>query len=132
MFFSGALTEEQTDAMYTAGLGVTTCEVGRWLTVGSPSGGGNGAALIFVHIPQGLPYGLLVQDMVRTSGNEVPLPRCTCRRLIARVCLPGGALFAVLFHAVGALGHTWHMDHARVDAHRSQLTRMAIRVAWAS
>ena len=64
MFFSGALTAEQTDAMYTAGLGVTTCEIGRWLTVGSPSGGGSGAALVFAHIPQGLPFGLLVHDMV--------------------------------------------------------------------
>ena len=54
MFYSGALTEEQTDAIYAAGLGLTTCEVGRFLTVGSPSGGGTGSALIFVHIPQGV------------------------------------------------------------------------------
>jgi hypothetical protein len=52
MFYSGALTAEQTDAMYISGLGLTTCEIGRWLTVGSPSGGGDGHALIFVHIPQ--------------------------------------------------------------------------------
>ena len=64
MFYSGALTYEQTDAMYTAGLGLTTCEVGRWLTMGSPSGGGDGHALIFTHIPQGLPFGLLQHDMV--------------------------------------------------------------------
>eukprot|EP00966_Prymnesium_polylepis_P263077 6076297-Prymnesium_polylepis.1 len=30
MFFSGALTEEQVDAMYRSGLGLTDCEVGRW------------------------------------------------------------------------------------------------------
>ena len=30
MFYSGALTAEQTDAMYTSGLGVTTCEIGRY------------------------------------------------------------------------------------------------------
>ena len=106
MFYSGALSAEQTDAMYTSGLGLTaceiltltltltlsltlgltTCEVGRWLTVGStknsldtnpnpdpnsdwftsgsPSGGNDGRGLIFVHIPQGLPFGLLVHDMV--------------------------------------------------------------------
>ena len=64
MFFSGALTAEQTDAIYTSGLGVTSCEVGRFLTVGSPSGGTDGRGLIFVHIPQGLPFGLLVHDMV--------------------------------------------------------------------
>ena len=64
MFFSAALTAEQTDAMYLQGLGVTSCEGGRFLTVGSPSGGSSGAALIFVHIPQGLPFGLLVHDMV--------------------------------------------------------------------
>ena len=69
MFYSGALTAEQTDAMYTAGLGLTTCEVGRWLTVGSPSGGGSGNALMFVHVPQGLPFGLLVHDMV--ESNEI-------------------------------------------------------------
>jgi hypothetical protein len=64
MFYSGALSAEQTDAIYTAGLGLTTCEIGRFLTVGSPSGGTNGDALIFVHIPQGLPFGLLTHDMV--------------------------------------------------------------------
>ena len=64
MFYSAALTAEQTDAMYAMGLGLTACEAGRFLTMGSPSGGGTGAALIFVHIPQGLPFGLLVHDMV--------------------------------------------------------------------
>ena len=64
MFYSGALTHEQADAMYSAGLGLTTCEVGRWLTMGSPSGGDDGSALIFTHIPQGLPHGLLQHDMV--------------------------------------------------------------------
>lgn len=57
MFYSGALTAEQTDAMYTSGQGQTTCMVGRWLTDGSPS---SGDGLIFTHIPQGLPFGLLV------------------------------------------------------------------------
>jgi phage tail protein X len=64
MFYSAALTAEQTDAMYTAGLGLTTCEIGRWLTMGSPAGGSTGSGLIFVHIPQGMPFGLLVHDMV--------------------------------------------------------------------
>ena len=64
MFYSGALTAEQTDSMYTSGLGLTTCEVGRFLTAGSPSAGTTGDGLIFVHIPQGLPFGLLVHDMV--------------------------------------------------------------------
>jgi len=64
MFYSGALSAEQTDAIYIQGLGLTSCETGRFLTVGSPSGGTNGHALIFVHIPQGLPFGLLVHDMV--------------------------------------------------------------------
>ena len=63
MFYSGALTAEQTDSMYTAGQGVTACPVGKWLTMGSPSIGG-GSGLIFVHIPQGMPFGLLVHDMV--------------------------------------------------------------------
>lgn len=34
MFHSGALTAEQTDAIYTAGLGLNSCEVGRSLTMG--------------------------------------------------------------------------------------------------
>ena len=64
MFYSGALTAEQTDAMYISGQGATTCfnNTGRWLTDGSPSSrSGN---LIFSHIPQGLPFGLLVHDFV--------------------------------------------------------------------
>ena len=64
MFYSGALTAEQVDAMYVSGQGVTTCEVGKWLQVGTPAGGNNGNALMFVHIPQGLPFGLLQHDMV--------------------------------------------------------------------
>ena len=52
MFYSGALTAEQTDAMYVSGQGLTTCEVGRWLNMGSPNAGG-GVGLTFVHIPQG-------------------------------------------------------------------------------
>jgi hypothetical protein len=61
MFYSGALTKSQTDSMYVSGQGNTSCAVGRWLTNGSPS---SGSHLIFTHIPQGLPYGLLVHDMV--------------------------------------------------------------------
>ena len=62
MFYSGALTAEQTDAMYTSGQGVTNCSnAGRWLADGSPSSGGG---LIFTHIPQGMPFGLLVHDFV--------------------------------------------------------------------
>ena len=60
-FYSGALTAEQTDAVYTQGEGLTTCNSGRFLSLGVPSGG-NGR--MFVHIPQGFPYGLLVHDMV--------------------------------------------------------------------
>eukprot|EP00966_Prymnesium_polylepis_P290083 6701240-Prymnesium_polylepis.1 len=56
-----ALTAEQTDAMYTSGLGLTNCTTGRFLGVGSPAGGGQ---RLFVHVPQGLPYGLLVHDFV--------------------------------------------------------------------
>jgi hypothetical protein len=47
--------------MYVSGQGNTSCAVGRWLTDGSPS---SGSHLIFTHIPQGLPFGLLVHDMV--------------------------------------------------------------------
>lgn len=50
LFYSGALTAEQTDAMYTSGQGATNCPVGRWLSNGSPS---SGDGLIFTHIPQG-------------------------------------------------------------------------------
>ena len=60
-FYSGALTVEQTDAVYTQGMGLTSCNSGRFLSLGVPSGG-NGR--MFVHIPQGFPYGLLVHDMV--------------------------------------------------------------------
>ena len=59
-FYSGALTAEQTDAIYTQGAGLTTCDSGRFLSLGVPSGG----TRMFVHIPQGFPYGLLVHDMV--------------------------------------------------------------------
>jgi hypothetical protein len=61
LFYSAALTAEQQDAMYVSGQGNTSCAVGRWLTDGSPS---SGSRLIFTHIPQGLPFGLLVHDMV--------------------------------------------------------------------
>ena len=50
LFYSGALTAEQTDAMYTSGQGATNCPIGRWLSNGSPS---SGDGLIFTHIPQG-------------------------------------------------------------------------------
>jgi hypothetical protein len=40
VFFSGALTEQQTDDMYRSGLGITDCtNTGRWLCVGTPSSG---------------------------------------------------------------------------------------------
>ena len=61
MFYSGALNAEQTDAIFTAGLGVASCPTGRFLGVGSPAGGGS---RLFVHTPQGWPFGLLVHDMV--------------------------------------------------------------------
>ena len=63
LFHSGALTAQQTDDIYTSGQGVTTCEVGRWLTLGTASGS-NANPLIFTHVPQGIPFGLLVHDMV--------------------------------------------------------------------
>ena len=86
MFYSGALTAEQTDAMYTAGLGLTTCEVGRWLTVGSPSGGGSGNALMFVHVPQGLPFGLLVHDMVESIELGVEPLAFSCSLSLSGPC----------------------------------------------
>ena len=61
MFYSGALSEEQTEAIYTSGLGLTNCSTGRFLGVGSPAGGGR---RLFSHVPQGWPYGLLVHDIV--------------------------------------------------------------------
>ena len=64
MFYSGALTPEQMDAMYVSGQGNTSCEVGKWLQLGTASSGGGGTGLMFVHIPQGLPFGLLQHDMV--------------------------------------------------------------------
>ena len=63
LFHSGALTAEQTDAIYMSGQGITNCEVGRWLTLGTASGS-NANPLIFTHVPQGIPVGLLVHDMV--------------------------------------------------------------------
>jgi len=59
-FYAGLLTAEQTDAIYMQGAGLTTCNSGRFLSLGVPSGG----TRMFVHIPQGFPYGLLVHDMV--------------------------------------------------------------------
>ena len=60
VFFSGVLTAQQMDDMYRSGSGVTTCPVGRWMCVGSPSAGTNP----FTHVPFGFPYGLLQHDMV--------------------------------------------------------------------
>ena len=57
------MTAEQTDAIYMSGQGITKCEIGRWLTLGTASGG-NANPLIFTHVPQGIPVGLLVHDMV--------------------------------------------------------------------
>jgi hypothetical protein len=45
IFFSGALTEQQTDDMYKSGLGLTNCTTGRWMCIGSPSSG----TAIFTH-----------------------------------------------------------------------------------
>jgi hypothetical protein len=60
MFFSGALTEQQTDDMYKSGQGLTTCPIGWWMSMGAPSAGVN----IFNHVPFGFPHGLLQHDMV--------------------------------------------------------------------
>ncbi len=62
LFYSGALTAEQTEAFYNIGLGLTDCPLGRFLGLGVPAGGGG--TRMFVHIPQGFPYGLLVHDMI--------------------------------------------------------------------
>ena len=56
-----ALTAEQTKDIVEQGTGLTKCEAGKFLTIGTPSGG-NGR--IFAHTPQGYPFGLLVHDMV--------------------------------------------------------------------
>lgn len=60
-FYSGALTAEQTQGIVEQGTGLTACESGKFLSLGVPSGGGG---RIFVHTPQGYPFGLLVHDMV--------------------------------------------------------------------
>ena len=62
LFYSGALTAEQTKAIYTSGLGLSKCSngAGRFLSLGAPAGG----TRMFVHIPQGFPFGLLCADMV--------------------------------------------------------------------
>ena len=62
MFYSGALTAEQTESIYRSGMGLTNCTPGRFLGIGSPAGGGG--TRLFSHIPHGWPYGLLVHDMV--------------------------------------------------------------------
>ena len=60
VFFSGALTEQQMDDMYKSGAGLTSCEIGRWMCMGSPSAGD----AVFTHVPFGFPHGLLQHDMV--------------------------------------------------------------------
>jgi hypothetical protein len=60
LFFSGALTEQQTDDMYKSGMGLGTCRVRWWLSMGSPAAGPN----IFSHVALGFPHGLLQHDMV--------------------------------------------------------------------
>ena len=60
LFFSGALTEQQTDDMYRSGQGLTTCPIGWWMSMGMPSAGVN----FFNHVPFGFPHGLLQHDMV--------------------------------------------------------------------
>ena len=42
------------------GAGLTSCESGRFISLGVPS---SASGRMFVHIPQGFPYGLLVHDM---------------------------------------------------------------------
>ena len=59
-FMSGALTEQQADDMYKSGIGLTNCEIGRWMTMGAPAAG----TAIFTHVPFGFPFGLLQHDMV--------------------------------------------------------------------
>ena len=70
VFFSGALTEQQTDDMYRSGLGITNCTLsGRWLCVGSPSSG----TAPFTHVPFGFPHGLLqVRVAVRAAIMDCP------------------------------------------------------------
>ena len=68
IFYSGALSQQQTEDIYRMGLGLTNCSssttgIGRFLTVGSPASGTN----IFTHIPFGFPFGLLAADMVECA-----------------------------------------------------------------
>jgi len=60
MFFSGALTEQQTDDMYKSGQGMDSCPIKWWLSMGAPAAG----VAIFNHVPFGFPHGLLQHDMV--------------------------------------------------------------------
>ena len=60
LFFSGALTAVQMDAMLRSGQGRTICPIGRWMAVGSPAAGLNP----FTHVPFGFPFGLLQHDHV--------------------------------------------------------------------
>ena len=84
MFYSGALTAEQTDAMYVSGQGLTTCEVGRWLNMGSPNAGGGGG-LTFVHIPQGTwSAWLVVLSMSNRLAGRVG-PHLAVLHLVPRV-----------------------------------------------
>lgn len=67
LFYSGALTEQQTRDILKAGLGRTQCGAGEsdgsgnFLSVGSP---GADTTMMFTHIPQGWPHGLLMHDLV--------------------------------------------------------------------
>ena len=60
LFFSGALTEQQTDDMYESGQGLNNCPMRFWMCMGTPSEFQN----VFSHIPFGFPYSLLQHDMV--------------------------------------------------------------------
>lgn len=71
MFYSGALSNSQTDDIYRMGAGVVDCkglqncfDSRQFLQVGCPAGG----TLIFTHIPFGLGYGLLAADMPDRYG----------------------------------------------------------------
>ena len=61
LMYSGALSAEQTDAIYAAASGATSCGTARYLTAGSP---GTGGATIATPTAVGFAYGLLQHDMV--------------------------------------------------------------------
>ena len=91
LFYSGAITAEQTNAMYVSGQGLTDCEVGRWLTMGSPSGGGTGSALIFVHVSRHPPPALHAACSPAPSLLHTRSPRgcrlaCWCTTWLSGSC----------------------------------------------